>query len=92
MLQSHNIIPSHLIAVPNYDGYFFCSETDTLYSLKVTGTLTPLTRLKAVQLGYRYFPARFNVSRNGKKSYLSVAKLRKLARTDYTVPFERKNT
>lgn len=92
MQESWNIIPSHLIPIPNYDGYFFDAEACQLYSIKVSGTLTPLKRLRGIQLNYRWLPARFNVSRRGRKGYLPIDYLYKLAakeRTQYTVPMEK---
>lgn len=86
MAISNNIIPSHLIAVPNYPGYFFDKEKRELYSMKVTGTLTRLKYRLGRQVGYNYHPPGFQVSRNGKSRLLMIDYLMKLEQQEYCVP------
>lgn len=86
MAVSNNIIPDHFIAVPKYHGYFWDPQTEKLYSLKVTGTLTPLAFQKEVNLGFNFYPAGFRVSVGGRKRVLPLTFLRKLTRHEYEVP------
>ncbi|WEM34430.1 hypothetical protein [Xanthomonas phage X1] len=88
--MSMNTIPTELIAVPNYDGYFWHPGEEQLYSLKVTGTLKPMKYHGAryVPKLYRQIPASYSVSRAGKKSILTKETLRKITQQKYEVPYE----
>lgn len=86
MATSNNIIPTHLIAVPDYPGYFFDREKREMYSLKVTGTLTRLKYQLGRQVGYNYYPAGFQLSKGGRQRRITLAYLMKLEQKEYCVP------
>jgi hypothetical protein len=82
-----NTIPSELIAVPGFHGYFWHPQEEVLYSLKITGQLRPLKKSKSYWYGYNHFPEGFNVSRNGKSKRLELDQLRRLTPSSYKVPY-----
>lgn len=93
MTESNNTIPTDLIAVPKYDGYFWCPTDKTVYSLKVTGTLTPLAFQRGRHIpGGHYAEAGFAISIGGRKRRLTMDYLNKLSPTTYQVPIRRRWT
>jgi hypothetical protein len=84
-----NTLPSELIAVPKFHGYFWNPTQQVLYSIKVGGFLRPLALSQPfyIKPGYR-LETGFSVSRNGKKRRLSLEYLRTLLPNDYQVPYE----
>jgi len=83
-----NTLPSELIALPSYHGYFWHPTKLQLYSLKVTGTLKPLTRKKSGYYQGVYFPSGYYVSKGGRRRFFSIDDLKRLTKHDYQVPYE----
>jgi hypothetical protein len=83
-----NTLPSELIAVPGYHGYFWHPQEEVVYSLKMGGTLRPLKLAHAVRYAHYFFPTGFNVCRDGRRRRLDLDWLRKLRPHPYKVPYE----
>lgn len=85
-----NTLPSELIAVPKFHGYFWNPTEQKLYSIKVGGVLRPMTFNPSVYLRQHglQLEAGYSVSRNGKKIRLTLEHLRSLLPHDYKVPYQ----
>jgi len=70
-------LPGEFIAT-KYNGYFFNTKNETLYSVKIGGILRPLPRVQPSYWNRLSGPA-FYVSVNGNKKCYGLDKLRKLA-------------
>jgi hypothetical protein len=79
-----NTIPSELIAVPNYHGYYWHPGEGVVYSMKVDGILKPLKKKKA----FGEHPSGYPLSRKGKSSTKPLEFFRRLTPQDYKVPYQ----
>lgn len=87
--------PKNFVAIKGYPGYFWNVEEDHLYSIKISGILTPL---KEQNVG-SYLIARFggftpneryyNISQDGRSRILTVAKINRIIEKDHTIPTRR---
>lgn len=87
-----NTLPSELIVVPGYHGYFWHPGEGVVYSLKVDGILKPLKYVSPFR-GYhggRYvdFAGGFRLSKKGRSRTVGMGFLRRLTPTDYQVPYK----
>lgn len=85
-----NTLPSELIAVPGYHGYFWHPTEKILYSIKVDGVLKPLKFNPSYsnnRLGV-HVEAGFAVSRKGRRKRLTLFELKKLIPHNYQVPYQ----
>lgn len=74
--------PAEYVAT-KYPGYFWNTNTDKLYSIKVTGALRPLAFAKK---SYWVPEAGYQVSVNGKKRMLKLSYLRTLSPSPTVFP------
>lgn len=81
-----NTLPSELIAVPKWHGYFWHPTEQIVYSLKVGGVLRPLTFHKAYR-GKVCIPAGFNFCKGNRRYRMAITILRDLKPQDYQVPY-----
>ena len=63
------------------DGYFWNTETQTLYSLKVDGVLKPLAKVFPSHFNHIHCPG-WRVSVKGQRKFMAIDKLRKLGALD----------
>lgn len=83
-----NTIPSELIAVPGYHGYFWHPTEQVVYSIKVDGILKPLAKTRGwSHPKFGWLAPGFQLSRRGRKRHVSIDFLKKLTPTDYQVPY-----
>jgi len=70
-------LPDEFIAT-KFNGYFFNTENETLYSVKIGGILRPLPRVQPSRFNHLRGPA-FYVSVNGNKKCYPLERLQELA-------------
>lgn len=85
-------LPAPFIAT-EYPGYFFNSDDQKLYTMKITGVLRPLKFHKPNRWNHMYLWHRgagteggFQVSFEGRKKWLLIEDLRKLTEHDAEIP------
>jgi hypothetical protein len=84
--------PATLTPVPHSPGYFWDVKTHKLFSLKVGGELRELQCRKLWGGAARHFPNRhkgalhYQITRNGRRSYLFVENLKQLELVEYDIP------
>lgn len=82
-----NIIPSELIAIPDYDGYFWHPQKRCVYSLKREGVLKRLKRTTGIYATNIRNKPGYQLCKNGKKKLVPAYLLQKLTPKDYMVPY-----
>ena len=77
-------LPEQYIAT-NFNGYFFNTEDETLYSLKIDGILKPMKLLQPNPFNHMREPF-FKISVRGNRRSYPISKLRDLAEKELANP------
>ena len=80
------VMPVEFVAT-KYPGYFWNTKTKQLYSVKVTGILTPIKFSKGGQFGWRNILPGYRVSVKGVRRLLRLEYLNSLVQKETTEQF-----
>lgn len=79
--------PPEFAAFPKFPGYFWNTQTETLYSIKCGGVLRELKRTYPNQ--WNHFKSGYTLSLHGKRRIIQIDDLKKLCVTNFTIPMEK---
>jgi hypothetical protein len=75
--------PKYFVAT-KYPGYFWNTNDEKLYTMKVAGVLRPLSFVRQNQ--WNHWRAGYRISVNGQKRFYEISRLKNLKAKNHTIP------